>query len=178
MTGCPIRIPIVRKEALVNLYHLGMTVADLRRSSRFYCDVLGFRPATAGSKEILEVKTDTDGLSFLEVKNPEFDQLTGNAGSSIRFVYLQSQDESLTLQLIEYVEGGGEALRLNHNRPGTPHLSFFVDDVEQKRREIEALGDVAITSEIVRITATMRTFYVQDPDGVPVEFLEVESSTK
>jgi hypothetical protein len=33
--------------------------------------VLGFRPVTAESKEVLEVKTGADGLSFFEVRNPE-----------------------------------------------------------------------------------------------------------
>jgi catechol 2,3-dioxygenase-like lactoylglutathione lyase family enzyme len=152
-----------------------MTVADLKRSSRFYCDVLGFRAVSDESKENLKVHTSAEGLSYLEAKNAEFDELTGNPGSAIRFVYLRSEDGALTLQLVEYLEGGGDAVPLRHNRPGTPHLSFFVDDIEKKRREVEALGDVAITSAIVRITPTMRTFYVQDPDGVPVEFLEVAS---
>jgi catechol 2,3-dioxygenase-like lactoylglutathione lyase family enzyme len=160
----------------VKLYHLGMTVSDLARSSRFYCDVLGFRAASAESREHFEVHTSTEGLAFLEAKNAEFDELTSNPGSAIRFVYLQSEDGSLTVQLVEYVEGGGHPVDLRHNRPGTPHLSFFVDDIEKKRREVEAFGDVAITSAIVSITPTMRTFYVQDPDGVPVEFLEVASS--
>jgi hypothetical protein len=48
-----------------------------------------------------------------------------------------------------------------------------VPDVAAKYKEIEQRGDVEITSElIVNASKTLRSFYVNDPDGVPVEFLE------
>jgi hypothetical protein len=53
------------------------------------------------------------------------------------------------------------------------HFSFFVDDVDSKRAEIEQRGDVKVISDVVQITPSMRSFYVADPDGVPVEFLQV-----
>jgi catechol 2,3-dioxygenase-like lactoylglutathione lyase family enzyme len=53
------------------------------------------------------------------------------------------------------------------------HLSFFVVDVDTTRADIEQRGDVKIISDVVQITPSMRSFYVADPDGVPIEFLEV-----
>ena len=84
-----------------------------------------------------------------------------------------SADRKLVFQLIEYVAGGGPELELDHNRPGSMHFSFFVDDVAAKHADIERRGDVKIISDVVQITPSMRSFYVADPDGVPVEFLEV-----
>jgi hypothetical protein len=34
-------------------------------------------------------------------------------------------------------------------------------------------GDVTITSGLVQIARNMRSFYTEDPDGVPVEFLQI-----
>ena len=77
------------------------------------------------------------------------------------------------LQLLEYKAGGGDVLNLHHNKAGSPHLSFYVPDVEAKYAELKKRGDVAITSGLVQIARNMRSFYTEDPDGVPVEFLQI-----
>ena len=40
-------------------------------------------------------------------------------------------------------------------------------------KEVQQRGDVTITSGLVQIAPTMRSFYTEDPDGMPVEFLQV-----
>ena len=77
------------------------------------------------------------------------------------------------LQLIEYAAGGGFTLDLHHNNVGSPHMSFYVPDVEAKYKEVQGRGNVKITSGLVQITPNMRSFYTEDPDGVPVEFLQL-----
>jgi hypothetical protein len=47
-----------------------------------------------------------------------------------------------------------------------------VRDIEAKYAEVKERGDVKITSGIVPIAPNMRSFYTEDPDGVPVEFLQ------
>jgi catechol 2,3-dioxygenase-like lactoylglutathione lyase family enzyme len=81
--------------------------------------------------------------------------------------------DGFILQLIEYIEGGGPALELDHNRAGSPHLSVFVDDVEAKYQEILQHPGIEPVSSIIDIQPGMRSFYVHDPDGVPVEFLQL-----
>jgi hypothetical protein len=39
--------------------------------------------------------------------------------------------------------------------------------------KVEQLDHVEAVSKVVQITPSMRSFYVADPDGVPVEFIEV-----
>ena len=77
------------------------------------------------------------------------------------------------LQLLEYTAAGGATLDLHHNKVGSPHMSFYVQDVEAKYGELQRRGNVKITSGLVQITPNMRSFYTEDPDGVPVEFLQV-----
>jgi catechol 2,3-dioxygenase-like lactoylglutathione lyase family enzyme len=162
------------------LYHLGLTVSDLGRSVRFYRDVVGMseddqsvnlgmdrdQGDTGGQTTV-----QTDAGDAIATRSDAFDRLTNNPGSELRAAFLQM--DGFCLQLVQYVAGGGEVLDLRHNRIGTPHMSFYVDDVEAKFTEVQAHGDVTITSDIVQIVPTMRSFYVSDPDGVPIEFLQL-----
>jgi catechol 2,3-dioxygenase-like lactoylglutathione lyase family enzyme len=139
---------------MAELFHVGLTVNDLEQSLRFYRDVAGM---AAG--EIF------DGQS------QEFDALTNNRGARLRGVHLKAGP--FMLQLLEYEAGGGGSLDVHHNKIGSPHLSFYVPDVEAKYAELKQRGDVTITSGLVQIARNMRSFYTEDPDGVPVEFLQI-----
>lgn len=139
---------------MAELFHVGLTVKNLERSLAFYRDVVGMQP----------------GEQF-EVKSREFDTLTNNPGAQLKVCYLTAG--SFMLQLIEYAAGGGTTLGLHHNNVGSPHMSFYVSDVEAKYKEVQQRGDVKITSGLVQILSTMRSFYTEDPDGVPIEFLQV-----
>ena len=76
------------------------------------------------------------------------------------------------LQLLEYKAGGDSTLDLHHNNVGSPHFCFYVPDVDAKFAQLQKRVYVRITSGIVPITRNMRSFYTEDPDGVPVEFLQ------
>jgi len=139
---------------MAELFHVGLTVKDLEQSLKFYREVAGMT-----ASEIF------DGQSR------EFDTLTNNPGARLRGVHLKAGP--FMLQLLEYKAGGGDMLDLHHNKAGSPHLSFYVPDVEAKYADLKKRGDVAITSGLVQIARNMRSFYTEDPDGVPVEFLQI-----
>lgn len=115
--------------------------------------------------------TGPSGVRYITVKTEAFDRLTSNTGAEIRTAYLRDSS-GLLLQLVQYVRAGDGPVELRHNRPGSLHFSFHVDDVVAKRRQLEERGDVRFLSEIVQITSVNRSFYTADPDGVPVEFLQ------
>jgi glyoxylase I family protein len=140
---------------MAELFHVGLTVKNLERSIAFYRDV-------AGMKE--------DGQRMLNVRSKEFDTLTNNTGAELKVAHLTAGP--FMLQLIEYAAAGGTILDLHHNNVGSPHMCFYVPDVEAKYKELQQRGDVTITSGLVQIAPTMRSFYTEDPDGVPVEFLQ------
>jgi len=139
---------------MAELFHVGLTVKNLERSLAFYRDVVGMQEGER-----------------LAVKRKEFDTLTNNPGAQLKVVHLTAGP--FMLQLIEYVAAGGITLDLHHNNVGSPHMSFYVPDIEAKYREVQQRGDVKITSGLVQVAPTMRSFYTEDPDGVPVEFLQV-----
>jgi lactoylglutathione lyase len=139
---------------MAELFHIGLTVKNLERSIAFYRDVAGMQ---AGD--------------YLEAASKEFDRLTNNPGAKLKVIHLTAG--TFMLQLIEYAAAGGTTLDLHHNNVGSPHMCFYVPDVEAKYTELKARGDVTITSDVIQIAPTMRSFYTEDPDGVPVEFLQV-----
>jgi len=163
---------------MADFHHFGVTVRDIERSYDFYTQVAGM---TVWNQEAeLDVEAPetretqrSERMEFMVFSSDEFDVLTANPGSKFKYVMLQSADRSVVFQLTEYVAQGEAPLDIGHNRPGSVHLSFFVDDVEAHREATVASGWTADISPIVQITPSMRSYYVDDPDGVPVEFLQV-----
>lgn len=142
------------------LFHVGLTVSDLDRSVAFYREVVGM-DAPDGAIDV-----DSDG----------FGRLTANPGARLRTALLRA--DAFQLQLVEYRTGGGQRLELDHRHVGTAHLSFWVDDVATLRDALLRRGDVVVTSDVESVVPGIRSFYVEDPDAVPVEFIERAPATR
>ena len=137
------------------LLHVGMTVRDIASSVAFYRDVVG-----------MTVTSEFTG------RNDWFDELTDNPGAELSVTHLRLG--AYELQLIQYLAGGDdEQASLAHNRIGSPHMCFLVTDVDAKFAQLTERGDVTITSAVTDIAAGARSFYTVDPDGVPVEFVQI-----
>jgi catechol 2,3-dioxygenase-like lactoylglutathione lyase family enzyme len=162
-----------------DFHHVGLTVRDIERSYAFYAEIVGLsiwdQDAALGTRHGADQRMEksSGGLELLALRSEAFDKLTNAQGTEIKYVHLQSPDGALIFQLIEYVKGKKGELEVDHARAGSMHFSFFVDDIEAKYRELSERDDVQITSQIVELNATMRSFYTCDPDGVPVEFMEI-----
>jgi catechol 2,3-dioxygenase-like lactoylglutathione lyase family enzyme len=136
------------------LNHVGLTVSDLDASVSFYTGVVGMQIDRRG------IRTGGDW----------FDTLTGNAGAVIDVAMLRSGP--LVLQLVQYEAGGNPDVATGHNRIGNLHLCINVDDVDAKHAEIVASGRHRPTPIVELPMPGLRSFYVEDPDGVPVELLQ------
>jgi catechol 2,3-dioxygenase-like lactoylglutathione lyase family enzyme len=142
------------------LHHVGLTVADLDASIRFYHDVLG--------------------LEFSNEPSPWFegDELSrgvGVPGAALRQVSLLLGDS--TLELLEYKSPPSDTTApLLSNNLGASHVAFLVDDIGVKKAELEARG-VAFYSEVnvvdEGVLAGWRWVYFEDPDGYPLELVQV-----
>jgi catechol 2,3-dioxygenase-like lactoylglutathione lyase family enzyme len=142
------------------LHHVGITVRDLDASIRFYHDVLG--------------------LEFSNEPSPWFDApelgpAVGVPGAALRQVSLTLGDT--TLELLEYKNPPSETQKpLLSNNIGASHVAFLVDDIEAKKNELEGKGigfysDVNVVDE--GVLAGWRWVYFEDPDGYPLELVEV-----
>jgi catechol 2,3-dioxygenase-like lactoylglutathione lyase family enzyme len=142
------------------LHHVGITVKDLDASIRFYHDVLG--------------------LEFSNEPSPWFDgpdlgPAVGVPGAALRQVSLLLGDT--TLELLEYKSPPSQTEGpLMSQSLGASHVAFQVDDIEAKKTELEAQGiqfysDVNVVDE--GVLAGWRWVYFEDPDGYPLELVEV-----
>jgi glyoxylase I family protein len=143
-----------RTDARARLFHVGLCVTDLDRSVEFYQAVAAM-----------------DVVERHERVSEQFDTLIGSRGTAVRVAYLRR--DAFLLQLIEYTRAGEPAASVAHSRPGSPHLSFIVSDVAAEYERLRSVPDVRITSPVVVLNPLMTSFYTSDPDGVPVELLEL-----
>jgi len=142
------------------VHHVGITVKDLDASIRFYHDVLG--------------------LEFANEPSPWFEgeELSRGVGvpqAALRQVSLLVGDT--TLELLEYRSPASETERpLGSHSLGASHVAFFVDDIETEKAELEAKGIAFYSSVNVvdeGVLAGWRWVYFEDPDGYPLELVEV-----
>jgi catechol 2,3-dioxygenase-like lactoylglutathione lyase family enzyme len=138
--------------------HVGLTVTDLGRSVAFYRDVVG-----------LDVQ-----VGQFRTGGEWFDTLTDNSGAVIQGAMLGDGD--FCLQLLQYERGGEPEAVTGHNRVGNLHVSINVSDVQALRDEILADGALDPTPIVDLPVPGGRSFYVRDPDGVPVEFMQLDET--
>lgn len=142
------------------LHHVGITVKDLDASIRFYHDLLGLEFSNEPSPWF---------------DNPELGPAVGVPGAGLRQVSLLAGDT--TLELLEYKSPPSETPGpLKSHNLGASHVAFLVDDIHLKKAELEAEGiefysDVNVVDE--GVLAGWRWVYFQDPDGYPLELVEV-----
>jgi len=142
-------------EHAVRPSHLGLCVADLARSLRFYCDGLGFAPAEGYdlSEQML------DGLDrALEV------------GAPVRLRSQMITNGELKIELLHFAEPVATgAPSSSRNQVGFTHLSFFVADVDAVAGRLAALGGEVLGSTRARLG--YEVVFVADPDGTRVELM-------
>jgi catechol 2,3-dioxygenase-like lactoylglutathione lyase family enzyme len=142
------------------LHHVGITVKDLDASIRFYHDVLGLEFSNEPSPWF-------DG--------PELGPAVGVPGAALRQVSLLVGDT--TVELLEYKSPPSETTApLDSNNIGASHVAFLVEDIVAKKAELEDKGvtffsDVNLVDE--GVLAGWRWVYFADPDGYPLELVEV-----
>ena len=142
------------------LHHVGFTVRDLDASIRFYHDVLG--------------------LPFVNEPSPWFagpglGPAVGVPGAALRQVSLAAG--ALTVELLQYKSPPSETTGpLASNNLGASHVAFLVDDIHAKKAELEANG-ISFFSEVNSVDdgvlAGWRWVYFADPDGYPLELVQV-----
>lgn len=130
--------------------HIGLTVADLDASTAFYRDVVGME---------LERR-------YPVADDAWFKALTENPEAVVEAVMLHLG--TLRLQLVRYHRGGAPG-GTGHAALGGLHLCFEVDDVDAVHAELSADGRYHLGPIVRREPYGGRSFYVNDPDGVPVE---------
>lgn len=144
--------------------HINVVVADLERSVRFYCDVLGFR------------KT-----ADVFMQGEWIEAVVGLRGVTGKVAFVEPPGGGVRIELLEYVMPAGVALPENSraNTHGLRHVAFRVENIGAMAERLRAAG-VTFFSEPVKVPQGVAKFaagekrlcYFLDPDGTILELCE------
>lgn len=127
-------------------HHTAISVRNLSKSVDFYT-ALGYKPVHQydeddGSMSIVHLKL---GESFLEI-----------------FWYRKNESE----QPVDYEKAN------NLEDIGVKHIALWADDIEEALDDLKTRGLAADDTEIKVGRTKVSYFFIQDPDGVWVEFIK------
>jgi len=140
--------------AAVSIRHVGICVADIERSSRFYTGALGFE-ALMGVTEI----------------GAPFDTLIEQPGATLLVQQLRCGNVTIELLGFAGVEVAGSAERQPMNRRGFKHMTLEVDDIETAVQRIREYGG-AVHPETRIDSPFGPILFCTDPDGVRLELMQ------
>jgi catechol 2,3-dioxygenase-like lactoylglutathione lyase family enzyme len=140
---------------------IGLTVADMERSLRFYRDVLEFEP-----------------VSDVEVEGEPWERLQGVFPLRMRVVGLRLGDESLALAEYLVPRGRPAPPDARSNDRWFQHVAIVVSDVERAYARLRAARVEHVSPAPQRLpdwnprAGGIRAFYFRDPDGHPLEVIQ------
>lgn len=142
----------------LSVSHIGICVADLDRSRRFYCEGLGFEVVGAH-------RVGSEFGRLMEVEQVEVESV-------------MIAKDGVTIELLGFVspQVTGEGIRRPMNRRGLTHICLRVDDVDRVAADIESLGGTVVrtTRTTLDLSGTELDFlYCTDPDGVRIELMDL-----
>ena len=144
---------------ITGAHHTCYTVRDMANSLAFYRDLLGF--------EIVHERP--------EVTEDYFRAIIGFPDSVVHAVLLKIPGTDHHLELFEYKHPRGTAQNLTPNNPGSSHIAYHVDDLNELYAELHAAG-VSFISEPIYLDKGPNqggwAVYMYDPDGTPIELFQ------
>lgn len=147
---------------MIRIDHINIVVSDMERSIRFYAELLGLH---RGFETTLEGEW--------------VERVTGLTGARAHCVFMETDDPTVRLELLQYLSPSGEGLAANRipNTPGLRHLAFNLDDettlnaVLDRLRVagVEVVSDPVVVPFRVANLGRKRLCYFYDPDGTVLE---------
>jgi catechol 2,3-dioxygenase-like lactoylglutathione lyase family enzyme len=137
---------------------MGLTVADMESTIKFWHDLLGF-----DLKGKMEFSSD-----------PAILQMTGAAGAKNREMVAIVPGTKALIAFYEYQGIARTPFHLPVPDPGAPAIALRVTDLDGLLKRMRAAG-VPVTSargEVVQFSPTIRNIFVEDPNGLNIELFE------
>lgn len=137
---------------------MGLTVADMESTIKFWHDLLGF-----DLKGTMEFSSD-----------PAILQMTGATGAKNREMVATVPGTKALIAFYEYQGIARTPFHLRVPDPGAPAVALRVTDLDGLLKRMRAAG-VPVTSargEVVQFSPTIRNIFVEDPNGLNIELFE------
>jgi catechol 2,3-dioxygenase-like lactoylglutathione lyase family enzyme len=139
-------------------HHVGITVRSLEGSLAFYRDLLGFEVVFGWNPQA-----------------PYIGELVGYPEVDLHSVILRVPGSDVFLELLEYRGVPANPVDGANANPGTVHLAFYVDDLEDLYARLTGHGVPALSPPVTPTIGPNRggrAVYLVDPDGVRVELIQ------
>ena len=137
---------------------MGLTVADMESTKKFYHDLLGF-----------DLKGNMEFAS-----NPAILDLTGAPHAKNREMTAVVPGTKALIAFYEYKGVERTPFHLRVPDPGAPAIALRVKDLDGLLKRMRAAG-VTVTSahgEVAQFSPTVRNIFVEDPNGLNIELFE------
>jgi catechol 2,3-dioxygenase-like lactoylglutathione lyase family enzyme len=137
---------------------MGLTVADMESTKKFYHDLLGF-----------DLKGNMEFSS-----NPAILDLTGAPHAKNREMTAVVPGTKALIAFYEYKGVERTPFHLRVPDPGAPAIALGVKDLDGLLKRMRAAG-VIVTSargEVAQFSPTIRNIFVEDPNGLNIELFE------
>ena len=136
-----------------------IVVSNMENSLKFYCEELGLNK----TRDVVR-----EGASY--------DAITGIANVQVRVVFVEAQSGEHFIELVEYLRPPSAARSWKMSDVGAVRLCFAVESVEASLAELQSRGAAQWRGPILlerEGTKIAKLLYLQDPDGVEVELMEM-----
>jgi catechol 2,3-dioxygenase-like lactoylglutathione lyase family enzyme len=147
------------REQIHGMTHIGLGVADMEASLRFYHDALGL-------EVYIDRIADHDYLRDVTQVN----------NTNARIAYCRVPDSLVAIELIEHRGVDRRPVQSRLSDPGNVHVGVNVDDIDKAHARLLELGYTSVSPNPVDITAGpfagLRTCFIRDPDGFLVELAQ------
>lgn len=143
---------------ITRAHHTGLTVRSLERSVAFYRDVLGFEEAFAWNP-----------------RAPYIAELVGYPTVDLHSAILRIPGSDVFLELLEYRNVVAGAVDSGNANPGTAHIAFAVDNLDELYADLTARGVASVSPPVTPSIGPNkggRAVYMIDPDGFRVELIQ------
>lgn len=145
-------------------WHIGIHVADIERSIRFYTEVFGFRLF------MRRESTETYARTLCGYPDVTLQQamLTFPGDDS-------PPGTGVFFEIFEYQNVAKSPVDTRPANPGTAHFCLKVDDLEAFYTELRAKGVEFISGVIAQtggVNKGGRVIYARDPDGIVIELIQ------
>lgn len=142
---------------MIRLSHRGICVSDIKASTRFYQEALGFEPY------------QDHGV----IEGPDMEKTMEIPGVRLRAVMLKRPDGPV-IELLQFLQPPATGPREKRStlQYGLVHISFYVDDIDTWATRIARAGGTVHEETRAHFDVTDTTLlYCTDPDGVRVELM-------
>ncbi len=129
-------------------HHIAISVRNLEASKKFY-ETLGF-------KQVHEYAEKDGSMKIAHLK----------LGSFFLEVFAYTKNEETAKPILEYAN--------NLEEVGVKHLALSTENIEEALKDLQEKGLATDETQITYGETSVKYFFIQDPDGIWVEFVKDE----